>query len=731
MSQHPSRRDFLLYSGATVAGVTLGEMGRRWLARADERAAAWQGRGAETWAVSVCGECAAGCGVRIRQIDGVPVKIEGNPLCPIARGKICARGQAALESYFDPDRLIGPAHRVARGGDARWEPLLWKDALTLAADRLKGAGTSANGIVAIAAEERGVVADAWAHFWTAAGARVAWTPLKTASRLRYRLSNLIGAEADPVFDLEHASYALSFGAPVADDWLSGIWSQRSFGRFRRSAGSGRGRLVQIEGRRSLTARKADEWLAVTADRQVALAYGLAAVLLRENRIDRDRLEPFRGNFAQLEHQLVTYYTPDNVSSATGVPVVTILRLARELVATPQPLVVVDAGASPDLIDAVVSLNVLIGAIDRPGGMFAKIDGTFPELEPASTVLREIADGKIKPAVLVLADSSSLRTLDGLSRHETLVTQVPFIISMSPYIDEAATIADLILPTDMPIERWHSMAPPASSGVDVVAVTKPAILRRLDTEDKGKLLKALGSAIGGDVEQACSWESSEDLVRTEITRLGRLRRGSPYASVYETEWTEELESGGWWASPAESDAAFAERVIEAGGWVDPFFGPRQLTEALRIGRGLSFPLPEMLPSALASSDAAADARFPIRLLAFQPSIGDAAGHANQPVLFELLGQPESAPWSLWVEVAADVADRSGLIDRARVRIVSARDSLEAVAVLVPGMPAGTAALSFMPGGDTGGRWARLIGKDPRRLWGDQPPSGSCAVQIVRI
>ena len=50
------RRDFLLFGGAAVAGITLGEAGRRYLARADERASTWHASGAETWAVSVCRE---------------------------------------------------------------------------------------------------------------------------------------------------------------------------------------------------------------------------------------------------------------------------------------------------------------------------------------------------------------------------------------------------------------------------------------------------------------------------------------------------------------------------------------------------------------------------------------------------------------------------------------------------------------------------------------------------
>ena len=48
-----------------------------------------------------------------------------------------------------------------------------------------------------------------------------------------------------------------------------------------------------------------------------------------------------------------------------------------------------------------------------------------------------------------------------------------------------------------------------------------------------------------------------------------------------------------------------------------------------------------------------------------------------------------------------------------------------------MPAGTAALSIVPGAQTSGRWARLMGKDARRLWGAESPVRPCAVRITRV
>ena len=41
-------------------------------------------------------------------MEGRVIKLEGNPLDPISQGAICARGQAALQGLYNPDRLGKP-----------------------------------------------------------------------------------------------------------------------------------------------------------------------------------------------------------------------------------------------------------------------------------------------------------------------------------------------------------------------------------------------------------------------------------------------------------------------------------------------------------------------------------------------------------------------------------------------------------------------------------------------
>ena len=542
-----------------------------------------------------------------------------------------------------------------------------------------------------------------------------------------------GDGADPVFDLEHASYVLSFGAPVVEDWLSPVWAQRSYGEFRRGRAHSRGRLVQVDYRRSLTAKKADEWLAVPADAQIFLAYGLMSVLLREDRVNRAFLDEFGGNLAGFDREVIARYTSDNVSAATGVPVVSILRLARDLTATPQPLVVVAADADPNLVDAVLALNALIGAFDRRGGISASATPAGDAVEDASDVLREVANGRLRPRLIALRDSSALRSLKTPLQLSGIDAST-FVVSFSPYLDESAAMADLLMPAHTSFESWHALALPTAVTGEVMALTPPAVHPRLDTRDVAATLKKVADAAGGELASACAWESSEDLVRAEAARLHQAGRGGPFSSVYETEWMGQLEKGGWWVPAANSSPEFVAAVLDAGGWSDPFSEPNQIRDALSHRGGLSFVSPVVLsPASLPAVAAAPIAEpLPVRpllLVAFTPAVISLTGTVNQPGLFELLGQPESAPWHVWAELATETAAQNGIRHGARMRITSASGSVEAIAIVVTGMPPNTVALAFVPTVPQGGRWVRMLNADARALWGANEPGKPCPVHIA--
>lgn len=96
----------------------------------------------DTWIHTVCGRCYASCGIRVRRVNGVAVKIEGQPLSTQgSRGGNCAKGLAGLQVLYDPNRLKVPLRRTnpEKGlfVDPHWKEISWEEALDEIAPKLK------------------------------------------------------------------------------------------------------------------------------------------------------------------------------------------------------------------------------------------------------------------------------------------------------------------------------------------------------------------------------------------------------------------------------------------------------------------------------------------------------------------------------------------------------------------------------------------------------------------
>src|ERR671920_19633 len=133
------RRDFLKVIGAGSAAVaTVGCSSERvgnlvpYLVHPDETVA-----GVSTYYATTCRECAASCGIIAETRDGRVTKLEGNPQHPLNRGALCARGQAAVQGLYNPDRYRSPMINQ-RGALVA---TTWENALRVLQERLTQART--------------------------------------------------------------------------------------------------------------------------------------------------------------------------------------------------------------------------------------------------------------------------------------------------------------------------------------------------------------------------------------------------------------------------------------------------------------------------------------------------------------------------------------------------------------------------------------------------------------
>jgi anaerobic selenocysteine-containing dehydrogenase len=151
-SQSLSRRDFLKISSLTGAGIALlGKMpgSQKAISRA---MTAGEGDFFETkpenQIYSVCLQCNTGCAIKVKLHEGLAAKIDGNPYSPLSlwphpaydtpvkdmatvEGGICPKGQAGLQSAYDPYRITSVLKRKpgSKRGDGQWETISFEKAI--------------------------------------------------------------------------------------------------------------------------------------------------------------------------------------------------------------------------------------------------------------------------------------------------------------------------------------------------------------------------------------------------------------------------------------------------------------------------------------------------------------------------------------------------------------------------------------------------------------------------
>lgn len=235
--------------------------------------------GIATYYATTCRECAAGCGVRVRVREGRAVKLEGNPDSPINRGRLCSRGQAAIQGLYNPDRVQHPMVRNASGA---FEAIDWDGAI----QRLtaKVAEARGKGIVFLTGTEVssfGDLVDAWMK--QVGGRRMSYEAFGFDA-LRAGNRTAFGTTSLPTYDFANAKYLLSFGADFLDTWLSPVEFQNGFSRAHAFDGgrpSSMAKFVYVGPRLSLTGMNADEWIGVRPGTEGALALAMAQVIVSQ------------------------------------------------------------------------------------------------------------------------------------------------------------------------------------------------------------------------------------------------------------------------------------------------------------------------------------------------------------------------------------------------------------------------------------------------------------------
>jgi anaerobic selenocysteine-containing dehydrogenase len=433
-----------------------------------------------------CNLCEAICGLEITVAGGAITDLRGDPLDPLSQGHICPKGNALIDLHADPDRLKGPLRRAGEG----WAPIAWDAAYDLVAERLQDAvarhGDDAVGI-----------------YLGNPNVHNSGTMLSSGGFLRaFRTRNRFSATSVdqlphhraavemfghplllPIPDVDRTEYFLVLGANplVSNGSIMTAPGMRSRMKAVQARG---GRVVVVDPRRTETAAVADEHHFIRPGTDALFLLAVLDTIFEAGDANLGRLAEFSDGLEELR-SAARAFPPELVAERTGIRPETIRGIARAFATAERAVAYGRVGLSTQSFGGlcqwlVNALNAITANLDEPGGMMwprpafdllaqaeagaayagrwrsrvrglAEFDGEFPVATMADEMLTP-GPGQIR-ALITVAGNPVLSTPNG-AQLDAALSQLEFMVSIDPYVNETTRHADVILPPATGLEVEH-------------------------------------------------------------------------------------------------------------------------------------------------------------------------------------------------------------------------------------------------------------------------------------
>ncbi|OGA68598.1 MAG: molybdenum enzyme, large subunit,related to phenylacetyl-CoA: acceptor oxidoreductase [Betaproteobacteria bacterium RIFCSPLOWO2_12_FULL_68_20] len=239
----------------------------------------------DAWIPSSCALCYGSCSILAHRVDGVVVKVEGNPQSVVGKGRLCGKGAGGIMTHYDPNRLKTPLRRTnpkkGLDEDPRWKEITWDDALEEIAARLRR--IRAEDSRKLVMQRTTTVTASRLPMQTFAAAF--GTPnLSTAGgglhcgNGAHLLSGIMHASWSVVPDFEYCNYAIYFGASKGHG--AGHASASNMGLAAEARARGM-KLVVVDPMCNFASAKASEWVPLRVGTDGALALAMCNTMANE------------------------------------------------------------------------------------------------------------------------------------------------------------------------------------------------------------------------------------------------------------------------------------------------------------------------------------------------------------------------------------------------------------------------------------------------------------------
>src|SRR5215216_2097056 len=698
MSEKISRRDFLKLASvgaATTAVLTGCGPASRYVKREPySKMPEYTYNGLSTYYATTCRECAAGCGLIGRTMQGRALKVEGNPNHPVNRGKTCARGQTTLQGLYNPNRIRGPIKH--NRGEALYnadfeniEPnLSWDDAIQVIADALVSPARTAF-LMGTGSDH---LFDLVSDLATATGAPApirfsAGSLFDGQATLSRVAEDLFGQAAMPFFDIGNSDLVLSFGANFLETWLSPVAYNLAYAKMRRGNPKRRGFFIQFEPRMSSTAAKADEWIPIQPGTEglVALAIGRLVAEAKGGELP--------AAFADVDLKAV--------AEETGIEREALEDITQHILESASPIfipggAVLGMNNGLQTAQAVMALNAQANNFGKEGGVLLSPLSPNQNAYQRPASAQEVADfigrmdsGEITK--LFIHGVNPVFELPKSMRFAEALEKVGTVISFATFPDETAVAADYVLPDRHGLESWGYQQVATGTSQSALSGSQPVVTGVYQRDSSEILYNARSTAdilisaaklAGETAAQALPYNDEVVYIQSKLTNLVGQADGSFTAPDINSFSAHFQQNGGWLRNTADLEAPAA---------VDVLGSDLQVQAAEFAGEGEFFFLPFV-----------------------SPTLGEAG--ANKPWLQELADPTTTVMWNPWVEINPKTAEELGIEDDDVVRIVSEAGAVEASVYKYPAIRPDTIAMPFGQGHTAYGSYAQGRGVNPADILG---------------
>jgi anaerobic selenocysteine-containing dehydrogenase len=484
---------------------------------------------------SVCAlDCPDCCSLLINVQEGKGSHLRGNPEHPVTRGFLCGKVARYLDREYSPDRLLYPQKRSGAKGEGKFERISWDEALDTIAGRLRRVSDEYGSEAILPYSFAGTMgllngSGMDRRFFHRLGAsRLDRTICSSAggAALKQTLGFRYGTEPE---QFRESKLIIAWAANVLGTnvhlWPFIVEARRNGARF-----------YTIDPVLNRTGKLADKNFAVYPGSDLALALGLAHVIIGEKLHDAEYVAKYTNGFDALD-KLAREYPPERVEQLTGIAREEVVSLAREYATTRPAVIRLNYGVQRSerggsAARAIAALPALIGSWREVGGglqlstssafhfnaaglELAQLQQRSPLGREARIVnmvelgkaLTQLNDPPVKAMVVYNSNPAAVApnqnlVLAGMRREDL------FTVVLEQFQNDSADYADILLPATTFLEHTDLYL---AYGHYHLQLARPALPAPGETKSNVEVFRLLAGRMGFD--DPCFADSEDDMLRT--------------------------------------------------------------------------------------------------------------------------------------------------------------------------------------------------------------------------